>query len=123
MTYTTFGLILDIVGVLLLGYSVAFSRDAVLVARSETCWDFSGAVLEALVQERASMRVGVTALFTGFVFQLLGALDCPEPEKNYWFVIWGITFILAVSGFIYLYKGAAREYQRVYEKATPKGRT
>lgn len=117
MTYTSFGLILDIIGVVLIGYSVAFARDASLAARSQTEWDFSSSVLKALVNERAAMRVGVTALFTGFVFQLIGAMDYPEPHERCWIAIWAVTALLAIIAFIYLYKGAAREYARLCEQA------
>ncbi|NQU72053.1 MAG: hypothetical protein HQ514_15985 [Rhodospirillales bacterium] len=69
------GLAADIAGVIFLGAALMATNDSRLKAQAGTYFNFSTAVLKALVAQRTDARIGLPLLVLGFVLQLLGVLD------------------------------------------------
>ncbi len=74
MLYTVLGLTLDIIGVCLIGFPIAFRKDAEMIAQATAYFGAPAKAPKAAVRERTMMWIGLVALVIGFSLQIIGAL-------------------------------------------------
>jgi len=74
MSYTAFGLALDIIGVVLVGYPIAFASDKDLKAVRTAVYGAPKDIPPGLKLERRLVRIGLVFLVLGFALQLVGSL-------------------------------------------------
>ena len=74
MSYTSIGLVFDIIGVALIGWQIAFARDEDLKSSRTAHYGRPKEVPKDLNTERLLMRIGLVFLIIGFSLQLIGSL-------------------------------------------------
>jgi len=74
LTLNAIGLAYDIVGVLILGLTLALTRSVTLFDQSGTYWDANPNLFYALILQRHDARVGLAFLIFGFSAQFLTAI-------------------------------------------------
>lgn len=85
---TLFGLSLDIIGVLVLGYALVSTKDSSIERQCRNYFTFNSDLLMMLIQQKIDAQIGVSVLVTGFVFQAIGSAGYDLSE-------WGL---LVLSG-------------------------
>ncbi len=90
------GLAYDIVGVIVLGWTLALSPSEVLKAQAGTFYNFNQELLRALVAQRIDARFGLSLLVLGFALQLVGALAADAPAACDWIAA-GLLGVIVAS--------------------------
>lgn len=78
MSAAIVGLILDIVGVVVLGWALGFASNVQLNRISGTYFELNTYALEDLVKQAFDTRIGLMVLCAGFSLQIVGSIfpDC-----------------------------------------------
>ena len=85
------GLLYDVAGVGILGWSLAFRSRRAIAALSATRWDVNPNVAEDTVKAKVDMRTGTSVLVLGFLMQIVG-IDSLVPE-----IPWEVGGVLVVG--------------------------
>jgi hypothetical protein len=83
-TLAAVGLLYDIVGVIILGLSLAATSDVNIKRQAGTYYNFNSSVLTTLVEQRTDARFGLFLLVLGFLFQFFFAIGIAieDATKN-----------------------------------------